>query len=196
MRAGTEENSGPLVVLSFDVGVRNLGYAVLEVCRGRDMRIARSGLYDLNKQRGITMLKDLVRWLYADFGGQPYAVLVECQMRAQMKVVATTIAAHFLTRGGCEVHSISPRCKLSHTGPSAKYLTYAGRKQLAVDEVARLTGGWTPPGPKCDDVCDAVLQAYAHCIGKRLVLPDSSIGAPPPEPSEHDVKQCPDALLG
>lgn len=165
-------------ILSFDVGVKNLGYAVLLADPDtRELQLVRSGLHNLGTQRGIAMLRSLLDWLGREFGEEttPGAiVLVECQMRAFMKVVATAITTYFLARG-CDAHSVSPRAKLAHAGPATKYLTYAGRKQLAVDEVERLTGGWRPEGDKADDVCDAILQAYAFCATKRMVLPQSSI---------------------
>lgn len=173
-------------ILSFDVGIRNLGYAHLEADREtqRVTRILHWGKIDLNeyateKRPGI--VGSVIRALLGDAPfisdpGEWDVVLIEnqpCMKNPTMKTVQVGINAFFemvvqTTPTGEELERpeillVNARNKVGSCGGS-----YAERKRQSVSRCETYVeslgpeGGWTGWPADCkkkDDLCDAFMQA-------------------------------------
>lgn len=163
-------------VISFDVGVRNMAFAVCR-CDGDALKVERTGRESFPSGATVNALAALiVNWCTREFSGVEWdVVLVENQLGVRMKAVQTALVAHFLTvaRDGCEVVGVSPRIKLRGCEQGA---SYARRKAFCVERVAALGGeGLVAGQSKADDVCDAVMQALAWCVDRGLLGPDARL---------------------
>lgn len=175
----------PRRIISFDVGVRNMAFAV---CRSEDdghLTVERTGRESFPTGTTINALAALiVDWCAREFSDVEWdAVLVENQLGIRMKAVQTVLVTHFLTvardvrheahGGSREVTGVSPRIKLRGCEQGA---SYARRKAFCVEQVAARGGEGLVAGQrKADDVCDAVMQALAWCVDRGLLGEDARL---------------------
>ena len=189
-------------VLSFDVGLRHLAYAILLVDDG-EPRLERWGVIDVmeglegNKSRDA-ITNAIVATLDREFytvDPQYDDVLIENQparKNPEMKSIQTAIHTYFATLRmyiGCvgQIHLVSARRKLQGEDASKK-ASYRERKALSVElgkkalvemggDVADAAIEQLNRTKKKDDLCDALLQ------GLEWIKP------PPPPPKKTRPKK-------
>lgn len=186
------------MLLSFDVGVRNLGYAVL----APEGYVAHAGTVTIKPRVNrvvdtIRTVRELVATLTAI--AEPYSlqtVLVEKQLHRNpsMRVVQAILQSYFcILFPRTKVLEYSPKKKLRGEG---KCKSYHARKKRAVELVlARLdaTQGNSEAYAsiralkKKDDAADAILQAWAYLDVDRhapetAVFTDEDVSDPEPDP--------------
>jgi len=159
------------VVVSIDVGIRNMAFAVCMVSDG-GLVLERAGTHAFSADGSVnSLVPQIVQWCEAEFPVWD-VVLVENQMGVVMKALQCALLAHFHTRAMGEVTGVPPRAKLRGCEPGA---TYARRKAFCVEQVrSRVDGDLRLPG-KPDDVCDAVMQAVTWCEARGLLRPGARI---------------------
>lgn len=169
-------------IISFDVGIKNLGFCVAQVNDGK-FYLQRADKETFDKMPLNSMICPIVQWLRDEFNKdditQTTVVLIENQMKARMKVIQTIIGTYFETATPAIVRFVSAIGKLKFAEGSE--LTkgkggYAQRKAMSISEVQRLTAGkFVCEHHKEDDVCDAIMQAYAFCVSKKWIAGNAAI---------------------
>ena len=169
------EELTPPTVVSIDVGVRNMAFAV---CRpeGAVMVLERTGKHAFPNRGSINdLVPAIVAWCESTFPAWD-VVLVENQLGTTMKALQCALLAHFHTRakGNNAVAGVPPHAKLRGCEKGA---SYARRKAFCVEQVrARLVeGADLQLRDKPDDVCDAVMQAVIWCEARGLLRPSARI---------------------
>ena len=167
-----------MIVVSFDIGMRNLAYSVASVSEEKAIILAWN-LKDFGPKATLNELVPIViTWLRDTFLMQWDTVLIENQVGTKMKAIQTIIAAYFhatKNRNGQLVINMSPKVKLMGVDCAD---TYAARKKASIDIVTDKVFGndqnvaykeWFMSLKKKDDVCDALLQCINYCKTKRLL---------------------------
>lgn len=183
----------PRRVLSFDVGLRNLAVAALEIdpeegtatvhawrvlpllppdarLRGASTQTLCDALFD---HLDALMDDALEGW------EEVHDVLIEQQMTARMKQVQSWLYAYFMMRRRLEgrveaVSLVSPSLKLADDAPTAGRGYKANKTQSVAVADRYMDDGMRrvlARHRKKDDLCDALLQAVAWCrkVGKGVV---------------------------
>jgi hypothetical protein len=129
------------------------------------------------------MICPIVGWLRDEFKNTELVktdvILIENQMKARMKVIQTIIGTYFEVATSAIVRFVSAAGKLKFaegSGAAKGKTGYALRKAMGISEVNRLTRGeFVCDHSKEDDVCDAIMQAYAFCVSKKWIDPTAMI---------------------
>ena len=161
------------LVASFDIGTRNLAYALAEVTEDA-LVVRRWGLKDLGRNTGLNdVVPALVAWLDETFPPGWDVVLIENQIGAKMRSIQAVVATHFTarrTRASQRVLNVTP--KLKFVGIDTSGMKYPDRKAASVAFVTSLVFGdgrnaehaaWFASHKKRDDLCDSLAQCIAHC---------------------------------
>lgn len=163
------------IVVSVDVGIRNMAFAVCRIVEG-GLVLERAGTHAFSAAGSVnSLVPHVVEWCETEFPIWD-VVLVENQLGTTMKALQCALLAHFHTRAKGDptrvVTGVPPRAKLRGCEPGA---TYARRKAFCVEQVrARVEGDLQLPG-KPDDVCDAVMQAVTWCEARGVLRPGARI---------------------
>lgn len=163
-------------IVSFDVGIKNLGFCVATVEAGK-FYLVKADKESFDKAPLNSMICPIVTWLRNEFKNTEFAktdvVLIENQMKARMKVIQTIIGTFFEVATPAIVRFVSAvgKLKFAEGSEEAKGKSgYAMRKAMGISEVKRLTRGqFVCDYSKEDDVCDAIMQAYAFCVSKKWI---------------------------
>jgi hypothetical protein len=170
------------IVISFDVGIKNLGFCVAIVEAGK-FTLVKADKESFDKAPLNSMICPIVAWLRKEFNDieieKTSVVLIENQMKARMKVIQTIIGTYFEVATNAIVRfvSASGKLKFAEGSEATKGKSgYALRKAMGIAEVKRLTGGkFVCDYTKEDDICDAVMQAYAFCVSKKWIAETAEI---------------------
>ena len=169
-------------IISFDVGIKNLGFCVARVDAGK-FYLERADKETFDKAPLNSMICPIVQWLRNEFTNdditQTTVVLIENQMKARMKVIQTIIGTYFESATKAIVRFVSATGKLKFAEGSNLVKGKSGytqRKAMSISEVKRLTGSkFVCEHDKEDDVCDAIMQAYAFCVTKKWIAENEAI---------------------
>jgi hypothetical protein len=199
-------------ILSFDVGIINLAYCILDSteCKIQHWEIITTPDHNNYSKLYTNLITELDRrkcLLHVDI------VLIEKQpsFNPKMRIIAGCLQTYFFIRGVidqpdnpiCSVEFFSPKHKLKcYTGPE---LTVTGsNKYVQTKKKGVLIAGWMleknnesinfknifKNSKKKDDLSDCYLQALTYCTFKRLKpgVPSSSSIAFIEQPAEPVVK--------
>lgn len=161
-------------VVSFDIGTRNLAYAVVDV-GADDMTIADWGLRDIGKKTGLNeIVPPLTDWLGATFKEWD-VVLIENQIGSKMKTIQAVVSTYFHVTKLQPAQLVSNvAAKLKFTGIETANMKYADRKKASVQYVTDRVfargdnvshKAWFDALKKKDDVSDALMQGIKYCTG-------------------------------
>lgn len=158
--------------LSFDVGIKNLAYCLInderDILSWKKINLVPESTRNVKNMSTAKIIDTLILKLETIDKKESYdVVLIENQpalKNPKMKAIASTIYAFFKIQGA-ETHFISPSRKLK----GAAKMNYAQRKTKAVDKTKGLiknTDWFTffMANKKKDDLADCYLQALAFLV--------------------------------
>jgi hypothetical protein len=163
------------VVLSIDVGIRNMAACRARVEKGEEgvdqLSVEHWGVHEVEGRKGtVELISSVVEWMDGVHGGADM-VLVEQQVSAKMRSIQAAIVTYCKVKG-IRVAVVSPRAKLL----GVKRLSYPERKRFAVARtVERLEMGEFQEEfdavAKKDDMCDAFMQMFAYLSRGKKARP-------------------------
>ena len=164
------------MLLSIDVGTKNMGVAVVDTEGPTGPRLVDFALLcccTVKKPTIERTCRDVFRALTAWLEICRYEIttcMIEAQPRknCRTKVLSHCIQTLMLARGCASVVFVSPKKKLK-----TKYSRYADRKKAAVEAATRVVALYPDlyprfcALPKKDDVADAILQTQLDFLGAK-----------------------------
>lgn len=179
-------------LLSWDVGIINMAYCLLEKDASGCVRITEWDVFDLTsggkKKKRLPPLDKLRCALIdklemlqneCDTFKDLDEVIIESQPAQRMKIMAGCLYDYFYIRGWVDgkkrtkVQFVSPRMKLC-TNTRAETCTYTQRKKLAIHNCQEMIAPYSHytklfnKHKKKDDLCDSMLQGFQYIASKDL----------------------------
>ena len=177
-------------VIGIDVGIKNLGICVFDFSTAKfvlwdNVALVPNGKYQ--PCNNVQYVREFTQ-RYESFFNEPCYVLVERQMRCNMRIIESVLQSMFFE--SCII--INPRSVKSHYGLSMK--NYRLNKQRAVEwaeEFTRVNSSAFIPGAtssfelqsKKDDIADALLlicyylDTYSNQFTGDFIAPDVTVGS-------------------
>jgi hypothetical protein len=169
-------------LLSFDVGIKNMAYCFAKIDEGK-LNILNINKVDLNSKKNdiqnmidntIEFLDTIMEELNVNFD-EKLIVLIECQMRSEMKCIQTTINTYFKMTSkhlnmDIVTHYVSPKHKLKIINKYGDKIVNDKYKQNKLDAIYFAVYllentykndeilSYINTLKKKDDVCDALLM--------------------------------------